>query len=130
MNGDPETVAAVKVRVAVWIELVCPTLIERLGEVCALAERTAKRKQAKRATRSILTKALHSEQNLTAPVGVSLQGRGPMVSYMKVKSDIRRACNSTIPCNPDYTYRHCADLQIVVNPDNTIDGRFPNQGKQ
>ena len=64
VNGDPETVAAVKVRVAVWTELVCPTLIERFGGVCAFAEKTVNRKQTNSARRSILTKALHSEQNL------------------------------------------------------------------
>ena len=47
-----------------------------------------------------------------------------MVSHLRVKSDSRRKYNSTIPCNPDYTYRHCADLQIVANPDKSIDGAF------
>ena len=78
VNGDPETVAAVKVRVAVWTELVCPTLIERFGGACAFVERTANRKQAKRAGRSILTKALHSEINWACrdePTGTGSDGQ-------------------------------------------------------
>ena len=63
VKGDPETVAATKVRVVVCTELVCPTLIERNGGVCALAEKTANRKQAKRARRRNLREALHSEQD-------------------------------------------------------------------
>ena len=32
--------------------------------------------------------------------------------------------------NPDgeYTYHHCADLQITANPDKPIDTRFPSEG--
>jgi hypothetical protein len=34
--------------------------------------------------------------------------------------------------NPDgdYTYHHCADLQIRANPDKPIDTRFPTENKQ
>ena len=34
--------------------------------------------------------------------------------------------------NPDgdYTYHHCADLQIRANPDKPIDTRFPAENKQ
>jgi hypothetical protein len=29
-----------------------------------------------------------------------------------------------------YTYHHCADLQILANPDKPIDARFPAEKKQ
>jgi hypothetical protein len=34
--------------------------------------------------------------------------------------------------NPDggYTYYHCAELQISVNPEKPIDTRFPAENKQ